>query len=338
MNDHDKETNGASTRARMLELVHAAPTVQAIHVAARLGIADRLAGGPKHAEELAREVGAHGPSLRRLLRFLTDMDIFEEDASGRFALTPLADTLRSGPGSARGVALHVGEPWTWRKWGELHHTVMTGEPAFEKAHGMRFFDYLATNPAARATFDELMTELSVTQIPAILRAYDFSPFRRIVDVGGGRGGLLAAILAQNPSASGVVYDAPEVEKTAAAGGVGGRLEAASGDFFASVPPGADAYLLKWILHDWRDEDALRILANCRRAIGEAGTLLVVEMVVPEHGRHDSKAEDVFVMATLPGRERTEAEFRSLFRAAGFRLTRLVPTESPLTILEGEPER
>jgi hypothetical protein len=323
----------------MVELVHAVPAVQAIHVVARLGVSDVLSRGPRTAEELATEVGAHGPSLRRILRFLTNMDIFAEDAIGRFSLTPLAALLQRGvPGSVHQAALHCGEPWTWRKWGELHHTVRTGEPGFEKAYGMPFFDFLATNPDARTTFDGLMKELSASQIPPILAAYDFSGFRKIVDVGGGHGQFLNAILAKHPSTLGILYDLPEVAKAlAVAGGPPRGVEVLTGTFFESVPPGGDAYLLKWILHDWDDEAAVRILANCRRAMSDTATLLVVEMVIPEVGRHESKAMDVFMMVTLPGRERTQAEFRDLFRAAGFDLTRVVPAGA-MSVLEARPTR
>ena len=325
----------------MLQLLNAFLTVQALHVVAALGIADVLAKGPATVDDLAAATGAHRPSLSRLLRMLAGVGVFREEADGRFGLTGLGETLRSdGPGSVRDWALYVGSPQTWQVWGRLRDTVMSGEPGFELAHGMPMWDYLARNPELGDAFDRWMTRQSEQHNAAVVAAYDFSPFRVVVDLGGGRGSTLAAILRAYPSLRGILLDLPQVVAHPApleAARVVDRCEVVGGDMLQAVPAGADVYLIKRVLMDWGDEPAIRILRNCAEAINAGGRVLVIEMLLPP-GNDPSpiKAFDVLMMLAQPkgARIRTEPEFRDLFAAAELRLTRVIPTTSPNSILEG----
>ncbi|HLL74380.1 MAG TPA: methyltransferase [Pyrinomonadaceae bacterium] len=312
---------------------------KAIYVAARLGVADLLADGPKTVEQLAAETGAHAPTLRRLLRALAGAGVFREDAEGRYELTQFAEFLRTDvPGSQRGFALHVGESPSWQAWDGLLESVRTGESAFKRVHGMEVFPYYATHPESNEPFNSAMVELSNVVAAAVTEAYDFSRFRRIADVGGGRGGLLAAILKAAPAARGVVCDQPEVvagaRATMEAAGIAERCEYAGIDFFEGVPEGADAHVLKWIIHDWDDERALTLLRNCHRSLADGGRLLLVEAVVPEGGEPSfSKWMDLQMLVMTGGRERTAAEYRALLAEAGFEMTNVIPTKSPVSIVE-----
>lgn len=312
---------------------------KAIYVAARLGVADLLTGGPRTVEQLAAAAGAHAPTLRRLLRALAGVGVFREEADGRYGLTPMAEFLRAdAPGSQRGFVLHVGESPSWMAWDGLLESVRTGESAFRAVHGEEVFPYYAAHPESNEPFNAAMTELSNVVSAAVTEAYDFSRFRRIADVGGGRGALMAAILRATPGARGVVCDQPEVAAAALAAleaaGVAGRCEYAGIDFFESVPGGADAHVLKWIIHDWDDERALAILRNCRRALADGGRLLMVEAVVPEGNEPSfSKQMDLQMLVMTGGRERTAAEYRALLARAGFEMTNVIPTKSPVSIVE-----
>ena len=315
---------------------------QSISVVAKLGTADALADGPKGVDELAVAANAHAPSLYRLLRALASVGIFAEDEDGRFRLTPLAEPLRSdAPGSVRSFAMMLGAEWNWQPWGHLLHSVTTGQAAFEHAYGTSIFQYMADRPEAAAIFDAAMTGRSSQDANAVTAAYDFSPFRTIVDVGGGRGTLLAAILRANPGVRGILFEQahviPGARQYLDGAGLGQRCELVAGDFFESVVAGGDAYVLKWIVHDWDDEHAVRILERCRRAMSGAGRLLLVETVIPPGNDPSSgKLADLAMMVWTGGKERTEAEYRSLLAAAGFELTRVVPTPSSLSVIEGVP--
>jgi SAM-dependent methyltransferase len=312
---------------------------KAIYVAARLGVADLLSDGPKTVEQLAAGCGAHAPTLRRLLRSLAGVGVFREDEEGRYELTRMAEFLRAdAPGSQRGFVLHVGETPSWQAWDGLLDSVRTGESAFKRVHGAEVFPYYAAHPESNEPFNAAMVELSNVVAAAVTEAYDFSRFRRIADVGGGRGALLAAILKATPAARGVVCDQPEVvagaRATMEAAGVAERCDYAGLDFFQSVPEGADAHVLKWIIHDWDDERALAILRNCRRALADGGRLLLVEAVVPEGNDPSfSKWMDLQMLIMTGGRERAAAEYRALLARAGFEMTAVVPTESPVSIVE-----
>jgi hypothetical protein len=335
--------NGAAEQAgasALRRLIMGFRATQMLYVAARLGLADHLRHGVQTPELLARAIGADAQALRRLLRALASMGIFAEEANGSFALTPLAEHLRSdAPQPLRGLALLYGEEWLWRAYGQMLYSVQTGRPAFEHTHGQPLFDYLSDHPAAAAQFDEAMSGYSALEAAAILAAYNFSAVSRVVDVGGGQGSLLSAILRAHPHLSGVVFDRPTVVPGARRrldeAGVGARSECVAGDFFAALPDGGDIYLLKSVLHDWGDEDAVRILRTCRRAMGERARLLVIERMVPEgNAPAEAKLFDINMLVVLGGKERTEGEYRSLFEAGGFQLTRVIATQSPLSLIEG----
>ncbi len=324
----------------MLQLLNAFLTVQTLHVAATLGIPDLLADAPATADSLAVDTGAHRPSLYRLLRMLAGAGALREEADGRFSLTALGATLRSdGPDSVRDWALYVGATDTWEAWGRLRDTVMTGEPGFVLAHGMPTYDYLAQKPALGATFDRWMTRQSDQHNAAVVAGYDFSPFRTVADIGGGEGSTLAAILGANTSLRGILMDVPKVVANPTplkAAGVYDRCEVIGGDMLSGVPSGADAYMLKRVLMIWGDEQATQVLRNCAAVLPRDGKVLAIEMIMPPCNEPSPAAafDVLMLLAHKGGRIRTEAEFRDLFTAAGLRLTRVVPTASPNSILEG----
>jgi hypothetical protein len=309
---------------------------QAIYAAAKLRIPDLLASGPKTVEELASDCGAHAPALERLLRALATLEMFAPAPDGRFHNTPLTEMLCSDhPQRLRDGALLLPAPFLWRPLGDLYESVRTGEPAFQRVFGQRFFEYLATHPGDAAVFNAAMTQGIAWSTPALLAAYDFSRFERLVDVGGGEGALLRDILAATPRLRGLLFDLPAVVAGAGgilAGEIAARCEIVGGDFFDSVPEGADAYLLKGVIHDWPDDDAARILRNTRRAIPAGGTLLVVEPI--DSGARPAGLSDLLMLA-IGGRDRSETEFRALLAAAGFELTRLIPTEAS-SVIECHP--
>jgi len=312
---------------------------QMIFVAAKLGIADVLAKGPKTPAAIAEQVGAYAPFVHRVLRALASVGVFAETANGRFRLTPTAATLRSGvPGSLRDFALMIIDDYNWRAWGDLLHGVETGEVAFQHLYGQPFFDFLVANPDKERTFAASMASISGAENDAIARAYDFGRFARLVDVGGAHGHLLATILRRHRKLRGVLYDQPQVVDGAAARGffqgLEGRIETAGGDFFDSVPAGADAYMMKYIIHDWDDEKCLRILGACRTAMVPEGRVLVVDHVIPPgNAANWGKLLDINMLVVPGGQERTREEFEGLFRRAGLRLKRVFRTACPLSILE-----
>ena len=315
----------------------------AIYAAAKLGIADLLGTGPQRCDDLAKATGTHAPALRRVLRLLASAGVFAETEDGRFELTPVGSCLQSGPGSFRPVALLFTSPGVRAAWGDLLHSVRTGEPALNHVFGMGSFEYFAQHPEEAAVFDEAMGAFTAMVAIAVAAAYDFSRFGTIIDVGGGEGALLAGILRANPALRGVVFDMPRVaegaNETIAAAGLGDRCEFVGGDFFEAVPGGGDAYILKHVIHDWDDERAVRILRNCRRAMKAEGKLLIVEGVYPERidrsvVSRGAAANDVNMLVCTGGRQRAEAEFRALFDAAGFELTRIVPTQAMSSVIEG----
>ncbi|MBA3323218.1 MAG: methyltransferase [Pyrinomonadaceae bacterium] len=326
--------------ARLLSMLFGLMTSQAISVAAKLGLADLLTDGAKTAGELAAATGAHERSLYRLLRALASVGIFAETDGGRFQLTPLAGPLRrDAPDTMCAFAIYLGEDWHQRVWGGLSYSVSTGQPAFENISGAEFFPWLAGNPGPAQVFNDAMTSLSQSTSREVAAAYDFSAIKKLVDVGGGHGLLLSAIMKKTPRLRGILYDAPSVidgaQSVLAAHGVGERCSAVGGDFFESVPAGGDAYIMKHIIHDWDDERALTILRHCHRAMTKDGKLLVIEMVLPEgNAPSPGKFLDLEMLLFLHSFERTEAEYRALYERAGFKLTRIVPTQSPYSVIEG----
>ena len=313
---------------------------QLVYVVAKLGIADHLAAGPRTASELAAAAEVHPEALYRVLRALASLGVFAEDTAGRFALTPTAAPLqRDAPDSLQGFALFWGET-LWPACGGLLHSVRTGQPAFEHLHGMGVFEYLPQHPQAAEIFDRAMTNLTRSFAPSVVAAYDFGPIRTLVDVGGGQGTLLAAVLKAHPHMRGVLCDRPEVLASArralAAEGVLDRCELVRGDFFTAVPEGGDAYMLKDILHDWDDRRAIAILENCARAMKPAAKLLIVERSLPgPNAAAPAKLVDITMLAVTGGRERSQEEYAELFGRAGLRLARVVPTASEMVIFEGE---
>jgi len=300
---------------------------QAIYAAVKLRIPDLLASGPKTVAELATDAGADAPTLERLLRALATLEMFAATSDGRFSNTPLTEVLRADhPQSQHDFVQFLPAPFLWRPLGELYESVRSGKPAFQRIFGQRFFKYLAAHPEDAALFNRVMTQDIAWTTPTLLAAYDFSRFKRLVDVGGGEGALLHDILTATPKLQGILFDLPAVLARASeilTGDSAARCRIVGGDFFDSVPEGADAYLLKGVIHDWQDEDAARILRNTRRAIHPGGTLLLIENIADAAGRRAGLMD----LLVVGGRERTEAEFRSLLAASGFSLMRIIPTEA-----------
>src|SRR5262245_32824830 len=316
---------------------------QALHVAAHLGVADLLAEGPQTPETLAAKTGTHAGSLRRVLRLLASAGVFAEDADGRFELTPVGSALRSGPGSSRAAARLVAGPMVWQCWGDLLTTVRTGEPAFPRIFRTGSFEYFADHPEEAAVFDEAMGSFTAVISGMVAAAYDFSGMHDVIDVGGGDGRLLTGILRAYSSLRGTVFDLPRLAESArrqiADAGLGDRYRFVAGDFFEAVPEGFDAYLLKHVIHDWDDARAVRILRNCRGAMRPQAKLLIVEGVYPSHidgspASRGAAANDVNMLVCTGGRQRSGTEFRELYAAAGFRLTRIIPTQTASCVIEG----
>ena len=341
-----QETSELSDAARLLQLAFGGyAQSQVLYVAVRLGIPDALADGPKDASTLATATKAHAPTLRRLMRLLTALGVTEEDADGRYSLSRQGSLLRADVrGSLRMPVLFGVGSWYWRAWGELLHTVQTGEPAFDHVWGMNAFEFWGHNVEAGEVHDRGMATLTAYTTGAIVDAYDFSRFQSVVDVGGGTGTLLGAILKKHGALRGTLFDlahvierAPEVLRTA---GVLDRCELTAGSFFEGVPSGHDAYLLKWIIHDWDDARAMAILRACHGAMSGGGTLLIVERVLSDRTTPTEldhyRADLLMAIATPGGKERTQREFEALFDAAGFRLAARVPTRSPMSVIAVVP--
>jgi hypothetical protein len=312
-----------------------------IYVAAKLELADRLKHGSRTVEELATAAEVQAPALYRVLRALASVGVFAETKGKRFKLTPLAVTLQKAvPGSMHAAVLMVSEKYQEDAWAQLLQGVITGEIPFRKAHGVSIFEYLEKHPEDLKTFGEAMTSVSSTENPAIAAAYKFSGIRTLVDVGGGNGSLLATILKANPKLKVVLFDQPSViahakqDRHVTAKGIAKRCTLESGDFFEAVPQGGDAYIMKRTLHDWDDDRCAKILANCRAAMTERGRVLVVDAVIPPGNDPDRGKLLDMPMLLIGGRERTKQEFTAVFRKAGLKLTRVVPTKCPLSIVEG----
>jgi hypothetical protein len=303
---------------------------------AEAGIADLLAAGPRTATELAARSGLNADALGRVLRFLASQGFFAGDEDQHFRLTPLAEALRADvPGSLRERLRLPLQDLVWRTYQELPHALFTGEPAFDHAFGEPFFSYLAGHPDLNAIFDRAMARVSALENEGVAAAYPFAIGARVVDVGGGQGGLLAAVLERHPGVRGVLFDQPNVVAAPLeleVSNLTGRWECIGGDFFESVPPGADVYLLKRILHDWEDARAIRILANCRAAMTAHARLLIVEAIANPSRSPDPVAQlDVNIMALTAGRERSEPEFRRLCGSAGLAVTRIVRLSAPAVV-------
>lgn len=329
----------APPEVALTQIMFGALAAQALYVPAKLGIADLLADGPKSVEELATATDTHAPSLYRILRAVSSMGVFTEQEDRQFALNATAEPLLSNrPNSLRDLTIFMGEEWHWQTWGKTLFSVRTGKAAWAEMHGDDVFDYFARNPEAARIFDRAMHSLSALSIKPITEGYDFSGINTLVDIAGGHGRLLTAVLEANPSMRGVLFDLPHVIEGArgnvATTGASDRVEFATGDFFVSVPAGGDAYILKHIIHDWNDERALTILRNIKQAMNPGGRVLLVESVISEGNTHDfGKLMDIEMLVSPGGKERTAKEYEELFARAGLRLTRILPTKSHHSIIE-----
>jgi hypothetical protein len=313
---------------------------QAIATVVEIGVPDQLSKGARRCEDIARHAGVSEDGLYRLLRALASVGLFGETGDRRFKLTPAGQLLRSNhPASLAGYARFTGHDSTWRPWGQLLYSVRTGMPAFDHVFGTPIFEYLSRNADAAAIFDAAMTSVSNAEARAVTDAYDFKQLNTLMDVAGGHGLLLATVLQRHKKMRGVLFDLAHVVDGAAATftrmGVTGRVRVEHGDFFKELPSGADAIIMKHIIHDWDDESASRILESCRRALGPRGKVLIVDAVVPAgNTAHYGKLLDLEMLVLTPrGRERTKTEFTNLLRGSGFRMTRIVATESPLSVIE-----
>ena len=340
--DKSNQTPEVPAPVQMLQLISGFWISRAVFVIGKLGIPDLLQSGPKTAAELAAATNTHAPSLFRILRALVSVGVLNSADGERFAQTPLSETLvTDAPGSLRWFAISELGQEHYPAWGNVMHSVKTGEIAFDNFFGVDIWKYFKQNPEDAAVFNNSMSNVTAAANEAITSVYDFSRFGTIVDVGGGHGGLITSILKQNPGVKGVLFDAAEVIEGARpkieAAGLADRLEAVAGDFFKSVPAGGDAYLMKWIIHDWDDEKSNAILGNCRSRIQPKGRLILVDSVVPETNEpHFSKFIDLNMLVMTGGKERTEKEFAQLLANAGFKLLRVIPTDLPTSIIEAEP--
>jgi hypothetical protein len=319
---------------------------RALYLAAKLGLADLLKDGPRDCRDLARASETHAASLQRVLRLLASVGVFEEAESGSFSLKPLGELLRSDvAGSMRASVMLFAGVGIQDSWKDLEYCVRTGEPAFRRTSpDADPFTSISQDPEAAALFDKAMATFAPQTAAAIAAAYDFSVFGTLADVGGGNGSLLIGILKANPALRGIVYDQPHVaeraEQEVKTAGLAERCQVIGGSFFDRVPRGADAYLLKHVIHDWNDERATAILRNCRVALPAHGKLLIVEGLYPARidqslESRGAAANDVNMLVCTGGRQRSEAEFRDLFAASGFRLARVVPTPARVCVIEGE---
>ena len=328
----------------MRQMIMGFRLTQMLHAAARLGIADRLREGPLRADTLAQAVDADPEALARLLRALATVEVFRETPRGEFELTPRARLLCSdAPGSLLALARLYGEPWLWHAYGETLHAVRTGEPGFEYAHDEGFYSYLAAHPDAAATFDQAMSGYSAIEARALVEALDLSHVRAVLDVGGGEGMLATTLLRAYPALRATVFDLAgpitHARGVVADAGLGDRCECVAGDFFVDVPPADGIVVLKSVLHNWDDAKAGTILHNCRRAMQPDARLVIMERVIADSGAGaDAALFDINMLVVAGGRERTESEYRALLAAAGFRLTRVHSTASPLSLIEATHTR
>jgi hypothetical protein len=328
-------------RLALLGLINGFQVSQAIHVAATLRVADYLNDGPRSAGELATLTKSNPDTLYRLLRALAAVGVFQEGEGRTFVLSPMGDCLRADSTTPLGAwAEVVGSPYFWQAWGHLLHSVQTGGNAFQDLNGKDVWRYRAEHPELGATFDRAMTQLSRGGAEAVIRAYDFSSFAHVVDVGGGQGLLLTAILRAHPHMRGTLFDQAGVvagaEAVLTVGGVIDRCNIVDGSFFESVPEGADAYLMRVVIHDWEDDEAIAILKVCRRAMPEAARLFLVErLVAPPNETPATKFGDLNMLVLPGGRERTREEFANLFTKSGFELTGIFPAGTH-NVIEAQP--
>jgi hypothetical protein len=341
MSPEENTSTGVPPHTQLIQMGTAGWVSAIVSTAAELGLADQLAAGPKSAEELAGPMKLHAPSLHRMMRTLASLGVLTEREGQRFALTSLGEALQDGaPGSARATLLAFNGV-LWRGWEEMAYSVATGKPGFDKAIGTSLFEYIGQDPALASHFSGAMVGFHGGEPPAVAAAYDFTPFHTVVDVGGASGNMLASILSRHAGPRGVLFDLPHVVKDApallTARGVADRVTIESGSFFETVPAGGDCYVLSHVIHDWSEDRCLTILGHCRTAIKPDGKLMIIEMVLPPGDTpHPGKVLDMVMLVFPGGQERTEAEYAALLGKAGFRLNRVVPTASAVSIVEAVP--
>jgi SAM-dependent methyltransferase len=336
------ETSAQSPIEAMLQMMSGFWVSRGIYVVAKLGVADHLRDGAKTSEELAAATATHADSLYRILRMMGTVGVFRQDGENRFALTPLSETLLSDASMSlrESAIIEMGEVH-YEAWGNLLHTVKTGDIAFDSHFGMNIWEYFEQHPQNAQTFNRYMANSSALMNEAIGKTDVFADSSRIVDVGGGLGGMITTILKANPQLEGTLFDAPSVvEKSKdfiAEKDLSDRCKTVGGDFFESVPAGGDVYTMRWIIHDWEDSKSIKILENIRSVLPENGKLVLAEAVVPANGQpHYSKFFDLIMLTITGGRERTESEYAALLEKAGFKLKRIIPTDTFLSIIEAVP--
>ncbi|MEX1994637.1 MAG: methyltransferase [Steroidobacteraceae bacterium] len=340
--EHDGAVATLPPPMRLFLLTEGVTIQAALTLATNLGIANLLADGPQAIDTLARETSTHAPSLYRVLRLLSSVGVFSEIDGDRFAQTAISELLRTGgPASLRSWVRMTGLPIWPMTFADALHSVRTGEPVLKQALGTEFFTYLAAHPHEGDIFNAAMGEFGQEVANAITKAYDFSDVWTLIDVGGGHGTLLRTILLSNTHLKGVLFDLPHVaagaQELMASAGLADRCEVRSGDFFAEVPAGGDAYILSWIIHDWNHDRAVAILKKCRQAMTKARRILLIEAVIPPGNEpHAGKIMDFVMLVALGGQERTTYQYEELLREAGFRLSAVVPTASPMSVIEGRP--
>ena len=343
--DHNTDSQPSDSRAmqaQLVDMIWGFTRTQLVYIAARLKIADLLKNGSSDAQTLADAVEIDTRTLYRILRGLAWCGLVIHTEDDRFSLTPMGEYLRSDlPNSFYDSALQISEI-ARPSWNRIYETLKSNRTGFQLEFGMEFFEYFAKNEEVGRRFDRMMSKETIDAATNITNVYDFSTFKTIVDIGGGNGTLMTAILNANPNVRGIIFDLPNViERTIErikVLGITNRCEAVGGSFFETVPNGGDAYMMKLILHDWPDDRCITILKNCRTQMVEGGKLLVIDRVMPERASPSTPAVmwDLHMMMILKGIERTETEFRDLFSQAGFQLTQIIPTESGLCIVEGVP--
>ena len=339
---HNLSRRMAPAPVQVLEIAGGFIDSQVVYASTKLGIPDSLASGPRTAADLAKDVDANPDAVHRLLRAAATIGLFSLDSGGRFGLTSLSETLRSdAEPSMRPVVLMLGDPSYWGPWAELTYSVRTGKQGAEKVFGKPMWEYMADNAEFDAVFNNAMTALTTLDWPTVAAVYDFTPFDTIVDIGGGHGQLLKLILDSAPDSTGILFEQESVIEQAAEflGECGSlpRCTLECGSFFDTVPLGADLYVMRRVIHDWDDEDAIAILSTIRRSIPDHGTLLIIESVVPQdNSPHFAKMLDLDMLIFAGGRERNEAQFRALLNRGGFEVSRVIPTISTLSLIEAKP--
>jgi len=338
--DTHNDASPQPPQVALTQMLSAPLVTQALRVVAELGVADLLAVRARSVDELAAETGAHAPSLYRFMRALAGCGVFAETAGRVFELTPTAELLRADvEGSLRDLAIFMGADWHWQVWGDAPYSARTGRVAWEHVHGKEVFPYFAENTGAARVFDNAMTSFSNVVAQAVAGTYDFSQAKTIADIGGGHGLILSTVLQANPQAKGILFDQPYVVEAATGvlknAGVEERVERIGGDFFSEVSVVADIYLMKFIIHDWNDEQSVTILKNLAKSAEPGAKVLLIETVVEEDDQIPSvsKLMDLNMLAMTGGKERTPSEYAALLEQTGFKLTNVIFTPSPLQIVE-----